>query len=185
MSFETRGIVTGQSVQSRRAAENVTFSVNRPPGVAEEPEVKHLALTAHALFELRCAFDAGQAHLEIKTSHSLNTSPFFNGNIFSKVYYVGAEWRHFTFQTLTRPSSPGWQAVDSCITFSKCQCSAKCELKEENCGERLAYTQSVLCKEPEYECENATPDLMQHCKTSRPRLNCRLLWDSELKPPIK
>lgn len=108
MSFETRGIVTGQSVQSRRAAENVTFSVNRPLGVAEEPDGKHLALTAHALLELRCAFDAGQAHLEIKTSHSLNTSPFFNGNIFSKVYYVGAEWRHFTFQTLTRPSSPGW-----------------------------------------------------------------------------
>lgn len=30
-------------------AENVTFSVNRPLGVAEEPDVKHLALTAHAL----------------------------------------------------------------------------------------------------------------------------------------
>lgn len=38
--------------------------------------------------------------------------------------------------------------------------SVKCELKEENCGEMLAYTQSVLCKEPEYECENATPDFM-------------------------
>lgn len=101
-SFETHGIVTGQSVQSRRAAENVTFSVNRPLGVTEEPDVKHLALTAHALLELRCAFDTRQAHLEIKTSHSLNNSPFFNGNIFSKVYYVDAEWRHFTFQTLNK-----------------------------------------------------------------------------------
>lgn len=28
-------IVTGQSIQSRRAAENVPFSVNRPLGVAD------------------------------------------------------------------------------------------------------------------------------------------------------